>query len=488
MSSKDINWWIWERPAQIHLIYSAAASATYPLVKEYGLGYASILYGFFSNNMVRWMCHMDAMEENGKQTLQKFLDQKYYDEVEQKRMRENKKLHAILERIRVTDLTQLSNQELLDLYNEYDETYINWWGVVQVAELIAYGGEAVLKERLTPEQFKQYFSLLVTPTKKSYTNREEEDMFEIVKQAKNYGIDDSEVRRRILEHTRKYHWLQNNFLSTTYLDEEHFTDVVRIQLAADVDKIRKDNEGRLLEVQKEKEQILDWIEADDELRSIIWLIDEFCYLQDLRKAMDMEANWYTDLFCKEVARRTETDYDVIKFATPVQLREIITEGVVPMEQLQLQAEHTVIIFNDRDDTSEVFAGDQAVRKEKEVLGEQAKEQEVTEIEGMCASVGRYTGIVRKCISAQEAHALQPGEVLVTTMTSPDFVVAMKKAGAIITDQGGITSHAAIVSRELGIPCIIGTGVASKVLQDGDTVEIRANHGVVKIIDSVEDAG
>jgi len=58
---------------------------------------------------------------------------------------------------------------------------------------------------------------------------------------------------------------------------------------------------------------------------------------------------------------------------------------------------------------------------------------------------------------------------------------MKEAGAIITDEGGITCHAAIVSRELGIPCIIGTKIATKVLKDGDIVEVDAGKGVVKII-------
>ncbi|MFH1438963.1 MAG: PEP-utilizing enzyme [Candidatus Woesearchaeota archaeon] len=67
------------------------------------------------------------------------------------------------------------------------------------------------------------------------------------------------------------------------------------------------------------------------------------------------------------------------------------------------------------------------------------------------------------------------------MTSPDFIVGMKKASAIITDEGGLTSHAAIMSRELGKPCIIGTKTATKVLKDGDVVEINSESGVIRII-------
>src|SRR5205823_4591979 len=71
-----------------------------------------------------------------------------------------------------------------------------------------------------------------------------------------------------------------------------------------------------------------------------------------------------------------------------------------------------------------------------------------------------------------------GEVLVTRMTTPSYVVAMRKAKAIITDEGGITSHAAIVTRELGIPCIVGTHFATKILQNGDWVQVNANNGTI----------
>jgi pyruvate,water dikinase len=67
------------------------------------------------------------------------------------------------------------------------------------------------------------------------------------------------------------------------------------------------------------------------------------------------------------------------------------------------------------------------------------------------------------------------------MTTPEYVPALKKAAAIITDEGGITCHAAIVSRELGIPCIIGTKIATKVLKDGNIVEIHGATGVIKIL-------
>lgn len=81
--------------------------------------------------------------------------------------------------------------------------------------------------------------------------------------------------------------------------------------------------------------------------------------------------------------------------------------------------------------------------------------------------------------AEEIAKVGKGDILVAETTGPEMIIACKKAGAIITDEGGTTSHAAVVSREFGIPCIIGTKIATKVLKDGDLVEVDAEKGVVR---------
>ncbi|HUX88863.1 MAG TPA: phosphoenolpyruvate synthase [Chloroflexota bacterium] len=100
------------------------------------------------------------------------------------------------------------------------------------------------------------------------------------------------------------------------------------------------------------------------------------------------------------------------------------------------------------------------------------------VRGLGASPGLATGMVRVLLSPDQAAELRPGEVLVTTQTSPDWVPVMRRAAAIVTDTGGMTSHAAIVSRELGIPCIVGTRDATKLLREGVVVTVNAREGTV----------
>jgi phosphohistidine swiveling domain-containing protein len=107
---------------------------------------------------------------------------------------------------------------------------------------------------------------------------------------------------------------------------------------------------------------------------------------------------------------------------------------------------------------------------------------VTSLKGQPASKGFVKGRVRKIIDLEsEGSSMCEGEILVTGMTRPEFVPLMKMAGAIVTDEGGVTCHAAIVSRELKKPCIIGTKIATKILKTGDLVEVDADKGIVKIL-------
>jgi pyruvate,water dikinase len=100
------------------------------------------------------------------------------------------------------------------------------------------------------------------------------------------------------------------------------------------------------------------------------------------------------------------------------------------------------------------------------------------LHGLGVGPGSATGRVRVLASPDDSGVLEPGEILVAAMTSPDWVPLMRRAAAVVTDAGGMTSHAAIVSRELGIPCIVGTRLATKVLHSGMLVTVNAREGTI----------
>jgi len=118
----------------------------------------------------------------------------------------------------------------------------------------------------------------------------------------------------------------------------------------------------------------------------------------------------------------------------------------------------------------------AITKSQKKDGKVLKKEII--LRGAPASFGQASGPVKIIPSAMDIDKIKEGDVLVTKMTTPDFVPAMKKAAAIITDTGGRTCHAAIVSRELGIPCVVGTGEATKKLKDNQIVTVDGGKGLV----------
>ncbi len=115
-------------------------------------------------------------------------------------------------------------------------------------------------------------------------------------------------------------------------------------------------------------------------------------------------------------------------------------------------------------------------KPKEKIKEEVKRKPI--LKGIAASPGMASGPAKIIKSSKEINKIASGEILVTAMTTPDFVPAMKKAVAIVTDKGGQTSHAAIVSRELGVPCVVGTKEATKKLKTGQVFTVNGSNGEI----------
>ena len=122
-----------------------------------------------------------------------------------------------------------------------------------------------------------------------------------------------------------------------------------------------------------------------------------------------------------------------------------------------------------------------ILKENNLKLEEEKIDGILEIHGVAAMKGSAKGKVKIIKTKDDISKIEKGDILVTQMTSPDYVPAIKVSAAVVTDEGGSLCHAAIISRELGIPCVIGTKIATQALKDGNLVEVDADNGVVKIL-------
>ena len=113
---------------------------------------------------------------------------------------------------------------------------------------------------------------------------------------------------------------------------------------------------------------------------------------------------------------------------------------------------------------------------------EADEAQPGVLQGVSGSAGKVTGTARVILKLSDAGRLSPGEILVTVTTSPPWTPLFATAGGIVTDTGGPLSHCAIVAREYGLPATVGTGQATKVIKDGQKIEVDGVAGTVRILD------
>ena len=200
-----------------------------------------------------------------------------------------------------------------------------------------------------------------------------------------------------------------------------------------------------------------------------------------------DARLYSETFYKDDALMIESvlrylseetgyPYDEMFMLTYDELNSYLKAGMMPPHE-ELRARHVSSgIYCTKDEMTVLFTKDM-----EDVERSRVGNSNNTEIAGRIA----YKGVVRgrcRIVLEYKNSKFENGEILVTGMTDPHFTDLMKKAAAIVTDGGGMLSHAAIVARELRIPCVIATKIATQVLRDNDFVEVDADTGVVRILE------
>lgn len=181
---------------------------------------------------------------------------------------------------------------------------------------------------------------------------------------------------------------------------------------------------------------------------------------------------------KALQERTEKDWmpNMVAYCLNREIEDFLFRGKIPNHEEVLARKNQKYLYYFDHGHSYVTYG-KTVTNAQQIIhkGEEAH----SEIKGLIAYPGKAQGKVIRVFGKSDLSKVKKGTILVATATLPDYLPAMRKAKAFVTEEGGITSHAAVIARELKKPCIVGTKVATKVLHDGDMVEVDANKGIVR---------
>ena len=195
---------------------------------------------------------------------------------------------------------------------------------------------------------------------------------------------------------------------------------------------------------------------------------------ELRETTDKTLYYVDENLVKIIEKKVPTEYVI--YSRFLKFEEIDQMKLPSLRELKKRKKGFIFYDNEvyTDLTKKIFA-------EKNNLWFNNKLNKNKIIKGETGFSGNVKGIAKVIYQEDQMGKIKKGDILISPMTTPNFLPAIKKASAIVTDEGGITCHAAIVSRELKIPCIIGTNNATIILKDGDLIEIDAEKGIVKIL-------
>jgi len=380
--------------------------------------------------------------------------------------------------------TNVDSGEFKRRYREFVELTLQFWENSLFMDLLDPFEEKIIEyifENARKSIDRTQLSALMNPSNLSNFQNEQRELFEIYQKAKPLGIS-KEIEGLIEEHSKKYYWLKNDYQTVEYLGKEYYLLELKKLLnnPKEAENILHNIE-KFNALQQEKADIIKELGLDarvqEKLNFFNWLIT----YRDDRKKYNQISNYFIIEVIKKISDEMGIDYELLKWAMPNEIEGIIGQNHETMKKLEIRKKLGImIVFANGSGESEVITG-LDTREYLEII---EKTIEASEIRGTTASLGKVIGTVKVILNQDDFSKMEKGDVIVASMTRPEYVPIMKIASAIITDEGGITCHAAIVSREFGIPCLTGTQVATRMLKDGDLIDVDANHGVVKIIKSV----
>ncbi len=375
-------------------------------------------------------------------------------------------------------LRLFSDRELLKRYDQFVRLSTERFSSSAIIDHFALGTDqhiaALLRKEVgrlrTESKFTEIFSVATAPVHQSFINQAEAELLKIAIEAPRNG-------QRIALYAQKYFWIKNNYIDSYVLTSRHFAKEIRLWRASRANLRKKYRELVTTPSRnaRRKAALFRRYHFSPLMRTLLRISEDFTWWQDERKKATYQCIHLGTRLLGEMARRRRIDPELTKYLVPFEVRPWFLRGRPSLSVLR-QRQRSCAVIAQRHRTV-VLTGPAVVAVRQTMFPKKGNDQ-VRDIRGLSASVGRVVGTVKIVGSVREIGKVEQGDVIVAVMTRPDYIAGLKKAAAIVTNEGGVTCHAAIVSRELGIPCVIATKIATEVLKDGDLVEVNANHGVV----------
>jgi phosphohistidine swiveling domain-containing protein len=399
-----------------------------------------------------------------------------------------KKYFNLAEKLKLTlnNVKENFNEESLKLFlNEYRR----FTAGLSVTAILGRVGAEKITARLkslgyADEKISEINIIVTYPMEHTPLFNSQLDLLKIGGLVQEGKIKKNKIDTALLEWLHNYAHIPVNFCEDPWTIDDarnQLNDFMEKNCKKEFQLAEKSHDARV----KKAKQLLKKI-GDETINILAHAIAEGTYLNEFRKNIFSQVSLrYRDLFTKIALMSGSENWRDCFYLMPGEMLSIISGKKISIAMLVKERQLVGLGVNEKGESillnkETVSKFYNYISKAHSTVPEDSPEDKI--IKGSSANKGKISGIAKIILSAKDFHKLNVGEILVTTMTSVDFVPVMGRAAAFVTNEGGITSHASIVAREMNKPCVIGTKIATQVLHDGDLVEVNADKGIVRIIE------
>jgi phosphohistidine swiveling domain-containing protein len=287
------------------------------------------------------------------------------------------------------------------------------------------------------------------------------------------GVRKLPLGDRIEGHWREWGWRNMYIVSGSPHTLEHFLD--RIQQL-----LREGPESRLAQLRQAREASLrareehaELLEGREHLARFVADARDLAWLKTYRIDVYTLCCYRVRHLLEEAARRTGLTYDELTMLLPEEISEDLRRGRRHKRSLAERERHAFLLWDG--EVTHVFGEDVKAVERAAFPPLEARD----ELTGVTAYPGRVRGPARVVPTDEDIHKVRPGDILIAHMTNPNYTPVFSKIRGIVTEEGGVLSHSAVIARELKLPCVIATKTAMSVFKDGELIEVDADRGIVR---------
>jgi len=433
------------------------------------------------------------------------------DELHRECEKLNRDYYSFAKEILTKNIPALSNADLINLYSSlrrhqsesHGYAVSTTWFLESDGEIYSNYLRKKLDELLKnkgvqdPYILAEYFTLLTSPTKENMAQEEQLDFLNLLKKIKSiqnaynlfrqyepgqemFNLLPQDIQAEINQYFNKWKWTPYGYTGPAY-DLNYYLQLIKETLVnlSDIDAVIAEETNRHPKLKKDQEELLVKLNMPAQLNHLFAVARDMIWLKDFRKYCIWHGHYVLDFLTKEIAKRLYITHKQANHFLPDEIGPALMNNTFDEHILNERIRHCAM--RGTENGIEIFYGTEANKLIEGLDVEEVKVDVSEGWKGTTACPGEVEGAVKIVHSVEDIDKVEKGDIMIALTTYPSFLPAMKRAAAIVTEDGGITCHAAIVAREFRIPCVVGAKKITQLLKDGEKIKVDATRGTVKKI-------